>query len=331
MPSAPSGASESIDQTLADLTSTIEGPDAVPPLLQDDSRTVRGSKTVVAATAGQGVLANDTDPNADTLTVTGVSDTSHGAGTVGAPLVGAMRHADAQRPTAPTATMPITAQAVWSEGQLRARRLHLRGDRSAGQSRHGHARPSQSSAIPTASWTSTAYHGRGIEDRRQDLRRSLRQHGPLHASAAASRRRAAPINLGGTWTYTITNIGRADSVASGRRPIRASLTTSTTSTPIPASHYSTFFGHTGFNLGIADKIVLLREATISAPTATSSSVNGKIDRDRQRQVCGAGGTVTGTQRGHGGGDLSGAGIGDRRRHHRRPVRQCGPLHRRQQP
>ena len=39
--------------------------------------------------AANGVLANDTDPYADTLSVTGVSDTANGPGTLGQPLTGA--------------------------------------------------------------------------------------------------------------------------------------------------------------------------------------------------------------------------------------------------
>jgi VCBS repeat-containing protein len=43
-------------------------------------------------TAATGVLSNDTDLDADRLTVTGVSDTAHGGGTVGSALAGAYGH-----------------------------------------------------------------------------------------------------------------------------------------------------------------------------------------------------------------------------------------------
>ena len=46
----------------------------------------------VTTTATSGVLSNDTDLDADKLTVTAVSDTSHGAGTVGASVAGAYGH-----------------------------------------------------------------------------------------------------------------------------------------------------------------------------------------------------------------------------------------------
>ena len=48
--------------------------------------------TTLTATASSGVLANDSDPDADSLTVTGVSDIAHGAGTVGSSLAGMYGH-----------------------------------------------------------------------------------------------------------------------------------------------------------------------------------------------------------------------------------------------
>ena len=46
----------------------------------------------ITTTAASGVLSNDSDLDGDQLTVTGVSNTSHGAGTVGASLAGAYGH-----------------------------------------------------------------------------------------------------------------------------------------------------------------------------------------------------------------------------------------------
>src|SRR5208337_3200245 len=44
--------------------------------------------TTLTVSAAAGVLANDTDPDGDTLSVSGVSDTANGAGTVDQPLTG---------------------------------------------------------------------------------------------------------------------------------------------------------------------------------------------------------------------------------------------------
>src|SRR6185437_3475328 len=43
-------------------------------------------------TAASGVLSNTSDPDGDSLTATGVSDTAHGAGTVGSTLAGVYGH-----------------------------------------------------------------------------------------------------------------------------------------------------------------------------------------------------------------------------------------------
>ena len=50
-----------------------------------------GGATLIA-TAANGVLSNDSDLDGDKLTVTAVSDTAHGAGTVGSSLAGAYGH-----------------------------------------------------------------------------------------------------------------------------------------------------------------------------------------------------------------------------------------------
>ena len=111
--------------------------DETSPTLVNDTNTVRGGKTITVTTAGQGVLSNDTDPNADPLTVTGVSDTSHGAGTIGAPLLGAL------------GTLTLNANGSYSYNANHSpgtgrrpnseRRLHLCGDRSGGQFGFGHS------------------------------------------------------------------------------------------------------------------------------------------------------------------------------------------------
>ena len=46
----------------------------------------------VTTTAATGVLSNASDLDGDNLTVTGVSDTAHGAGTVGSSLAGTYGH-----------------------------------------------------------------------------------------------------------------------------------------------------------------------------------------------------------------------------------------------
>ncbi len=61
------------------------------PLANSDAATDMAGATLTAS-AGQGVLSNDTDADGDTLTVTGVSDGAHGAGTLTQPLAGAYGH-----------------------------------------------------------------------------------------------------------------------------------------------------------------------------------------------------------------------------------------------
>ena len=62
-----------------------------------------------------------------------------------------------------------------------------------------------------------------------------------------------PDNLGGTWTYTITNIGRADAVHQDASYSGFAYDFDYFDADTGKS-YSTFYGHTGFNLGIADKV-----------------------------------------------------------------------------
>ena len=62
-----------------------------PPVASSDAVAAAAGATVTK-NASTGVLANDTDLDGDTLTVTGVSDTAHGAGTIGRSLAGAYGH-----------------------------------------------------------------------------------------------------------------------------------------------------------------------------------------------------------------------------------------------
>jgi VCBS repeat-containing protein len=60
--------------------------DRVPVASNNTDTVLEGSTVTETATAG--VLTNDTDPDGDSLTVIGVSDTAHGAGTIGSALTG---------------------------------------------------------------------------------------------------------------------------------------------------------------------------------------------------------------------------------------------------
>jgi len=68
-------------------TATI---DRAPIAANETGTDVVGTTQTVNTAAG--VLANDTDPDGDTLSVSGVSDTANGAGTVGQPLAGVYGH-----------------------------------------------------------------------------------------------------------------------------------------------------------------------------------------------------------------------------------------------
>ena len=71
------------------VTSTIEI-DRSPTVVNDAATDMVGA--TIGATASSGVLSNDTDLDSDHLTVTGVSDTTQGAGTVGTSLAGVYGH-----------------------------------------------------------------------------------------------------------------------------------------------------------------------------------------------------------------------------------------------
>ena len=64
--------------------------DRVPVAANDAATDAVGS--TITTTAATGVLSNDSDLDGDKLTVTGVSDVAHGAGTVGASLAGIYGH-----------------------------------------------------------------------------------------------------------------------------------------------------------------------------------------------------------------------------------------------
>ncbi len=247
MLSAPSGTSESIDQTLADLTSTIEGLDAVPPLLQDDSRTVRGTKTVAAATAGRGgVLANDTDPDGDTPTVTGVSDAINGAGSIGAPLAGQY------------GTLTLAADGTYSYTADRAAVL-IEGLTEHDLFTYTAADQNGNASAATLDVTVVGHAG-GVTDidsfTAVESVTGDRISGALYDNTGrytlGSSVSTGPDLLGGTWTYTITNIGRADNahqdVAYSGLVYDFDYFDADTGATL-----STFYGHTGFNQGIADK------------------------------------------------------------------------------
>ncbi len=75
--------------TTATLSITVDRP----PLAVADTagpEALEGSS--ITATAAAGVLANDTDPDHDTLTLTGVSSATGGAGTIGTSLAGQFGH-----------------------------------------------------------------------------------------------------------------------------------------------------------------------------------------------------------------------------------------------
>jgi VCBS repeat-containing protein len=246
MPSAPVGASESIDQTLADLTSSIEGPDTVPPSLHDDSRTVRGTKTIAAATAGQGVLANDTDPDGDALTVTGVSAAINGAGSIGAPLAGQY------------GTLTLAADGTYSYTANNAAVL-IEGLGEHDQFTYTAADQHGNSSTATLDVTVFGHAGGVMDIDSFTAVESVtgdRISGVLYDNTGrytlGSSLSTGPDQLGGTWTYTINNIGRADNA---HQDVTYSglvydfdyfdADTGVTS--------STVYGHTGFDMGIADK------------------------------------------------------------------------------
>ncbi|HWA63237.1 MAG TPA: Ig-like domain-containing protein [Caulobacteraceae bacterium] len=72
------------DSTVA--TVTIDVKNALPIPAPDTASDV--AQQTVTANAATGLLANDTDPNSETLTVTGIKDVSSGTGTVGTALAG---------------------------------------------------------------------------------------------------------------------------------------------------------------------------------------------------------------------------------------------------
>ena len=70
--------------------------------------------TSLTATAATGVLSNDSDPDDDKLTVTGVSDTTNGSGTIGSAFAGLYGHLTSMR------TVPIPIHPTRRGDQHRA-------------------------------------------------------------------------------------------------------------------------------------------------------------------------------------------------------------------
>ena len=81
----------SVNDGTTNLTTTSQLTiDRTPSPSNDTGTAIVG--TTLTAAAAAGVLHNDSDPDNDVLVVTGVSDTAHGAGTVGQPLAGLYGH-----------------------------------------------------------------------------------------------------------------------------------------------------------------------------------------------------------------------------------------------
>jgi VCBS repeat-containing protein len=80
-----------VNDGTANLSTTSQiAIDRPPAAANDTGLALVGTTVTVAAAAG--VLSNDTDPDSDPLTVTGVSDAAHGAGPVGQSLAGVYGH-----------------------------------------------------------------------------------------------------------------------------------------------------------------------------------------------------------------------------------------------
>ncbi len=247
----------------APVTLTLD--DALP-VLANDSNAVMAFQAVVGAS----VLANDFDPAflpapgllapsvsgllalGDPLDVTGISDASHGAGSVGGALAGqygtlTFNEDGSYRYVADNAASlaeglqaddVFTYTATDQHGNSATATLDIKVTGHSG------------GAMEIVSYTA-------VESKTGDVISGALYDNTGRYTVGSSVTVPGPDNLGGTWTYTVNNIGRADIHPPGCQAIRASPTTSTTAMPIPAPSTMTFYGHTGFNLGQNDKVRLL--------------------------------------------------------------------------
>ena len=241
----------------APVTLTLD--DALPSLA-NDSNAVMAFQAVVGAS----VLANDFDPVSfpapglqapsvsglitigDPLTVTGISDASHGAGSVGGSLVGqygtlTFNQDGSYRYVADNAASlaeglqaddVFTYTAADQHGNSATATLDIKVTGHSG------------GAMEIVSYTA-------VESKTGDV-----ISGALYDNSGkytvGSSVITGPDNLGGTWTYTVNNIGRADvthqDVSYSGLAYDFDYLDADTGTV-----YSTFYGHTGFNLGQNDK------------------------------------------------------------------------------
>ncbi len=199
--------SDQIGVAAATAHQTVVVDETSPTLVNDTQHGFAATRTITFTTAGQAELSNDTDPNADPLTVTGVSDTSHGAGTVGAPLVGAL------------GTLTLNANGTYSYNANHGQAL---AEGQVANDVFTYAATDQQGNPGTATLTVTVVgHNNGVMDidsyvaveskTGDKIFGALYDNTGRYTVGSSVTAPGGPDNLGGTWTYTITNIGRADS------------------------------------------------------------------------------------------------------------------------
>ena len=223
---------------------TITVRDTTPPVLGNDGNAVMAFQAVV----GTSVLGNDSDVATGPVHVTGISDASHGAGSVGGSLAGQYG----------TLTFNLDGSyryvadnaAALSEGQVVDDVFTYAATDQNGNSATatldikvtGHS----GGAMEVVSYTA-------VESKTGDSISGVLYDNSGRYTVGSSVTVAGPDNLGGSWTYTVDNIGRADiahqDVSYSGLAYDFDYRDADTGTV-----YSTFYGHAGFDQGIADKV-----------------------------------------------------------------------------
>ena len=223
---------------------TITVRDTTRPVLGDDGNAVMAFQAVV----GTSVLGNDSDVATGPVHVTGISDASHGAGSVGGSLAGQYG----------TLTFNLDGSyryvadnaAVLAEG-LQADDVFT----------YTAADQAGNSATATLDIKVTGHSGGAMEIvsytavdwKTGDVISGALYDNTGKYTVGSSVTVPGPDNLGGTWTYTVNNIGRADvthqDVSYSGLAYDFDYRDADTGTV-----YDTFYGHTGFNLGQNDKV-----------------------------------------------------------------------------
>ncbi len=224
------------------LTIAVERPLNQPPVAANDS------DAVLADSGSNGnVLSNDTDPDGDSLTVTGFSNATSGGTTPNASLTGKYGRLTMQE---------SGFYGYTSDNAVALAEGEVAHDLFTYQESDGHG----GTASATLDIQVTG-HSQGtmeivsytaVESKTGDVISGALYDNTGRYSVGSSVTVPGPDNLDGSWTYTVSNIGRADAKHQdvGYSGMAYDFDYLDADTGVV---YDTFYGHAGFSQGIDDK------------------------------------------------------------------------------